>query len=203
VNTHREPRLEGGGLGLQFVFRQDRYAHEVWLDDGSAWVCVLQSVEGSASDDWPASPPWQSLHVESRPDQRQLALLVGMAGKNHWSASIELDPAKSQIHFDIACRVRGAERGPLASRYRPLGSIGALDAKSATFSIAAAAGKTLRLTLDERFGAMRLESAAGCVNLIAAAQPAAPTETIRWGYTLELGSGVMECLRRNKEDITA
>jgi hypothetical protein len=190
VSTHREPRLEGGGLSVRFVFRDDRYAHEVWFDNGSAWVCVLQSVEGSASDDWPASPPWQSLHLDGHPDGRQIALLVGMAGKNHWSASIELDPAKSQVHFDIACRVRGAERGPLASRYRALGWVHALDAKSATFSLASTAGKTLRLTLDERFGAMRLESAADCVNLIAAAQPAATTETIRWGYTLELSSAV-------------
>jgi hypothetical protein len=192
VSTHREPRLEGGGLGVRFVFREDRYAHEVWFDDGSAWACILQSVEGSPSEAWPASPPWQSLHLESRSDGRQLALLVGMAGKNHWSASIELDPAKAQVHFDIACRVRGAERGPLASRYRALGSVGWLDAKSATFSLAAATDKTLRLTLDERFGAMRLDSAAECLNLIAAAQPAATTETIRWGYTLELVSGVTE-----------
>ena len=77
---------------MQFVFREDRYAHEVWFDDGSAWVCALQSVEDSPAEAWPASPPWQSLHLESRPDQRPLALLVGMAGKNHWSASIDCRP---------------------------------------------------------------------------------------------------------------
>ncbi|MBI3836572.1 MAG: hypothetical protein HY288_01385 [Planctomycetia bacterium] len=85
MSTSSVQLLEGGGLGVRFAFRDDRYAHEISLTDGSRWIPILMSVEGSPLDDWPASPPLQSLHLDSRPGNRQLALLVGMAGHSHWS----------------------------------------------------------------------------------------------------------------------
>lgn len=76
-------------MRVRFAWRGDRYAHEVSWFDGRDWTDVLSSVEGSPLDAWPASPPLQSLHFESRPGNRELALLVGMAGKSHWSVSID------------------------------------------------------------------------------------------------------------------
>lgn len=35
------------------------------------------------------------------------AMLVGMAGTGHWSASVEVVEAGAAILFDIACRLRG------------------------------------------------------------------------------------------------
>jgi hypothetical protein len=60
------------------------------------------------------------LHIEPRPEGRNVALLVGMAGGNHWSASVESDPASQRLTFDVACRVHGHMSGPLASSYRRL-----------------------------------------------------------------------------------
>ena len=78
---------------------------------------VLESVEGAADDDWPASPPLQSLHREDRPDGKRLALLVGMAGRSHWSLSVELDPVKQIVTCDVACRLHD-QAEPLTSTYR-------------------------------------------------------------------------------------
>ncbi|MBL9123800.1 MAG: hypothetical protein JNG90_09220 [Planctomycetaceae bacterium] len=82
---------------------------------------VFESIEGTPEEDWPPSPPLQELHLEARPDGKQLALLVGMAGTSHWSLSVEFDPAAGTAVFDVACRVKRAPGG-LGSRYRRSGS---------------------------------------------------------------------------------
>jgi hypothetical protein len=120
--SHADERLEAGRLQVQFARRGDRYAHEICLRRGGAWVAVLSSVEGTPDDAWPHSPPLQSLHVERRADGRQVALLVGMAGKGHWSASVELDAAGEQARFEVACRVPTTVRGRLQSCYQVPGA---------------------------------------------------------------------------------
>jgi len=82
---------------------------------------VFESIEGTPEEDWPPSPPLQELHLEARPDGKQLALLVGMAGTSHWSLSVEFDAAAGTAVFDVACRVKRAPGG-LGSRYRRSGS---------------------------------------------------------------------------------
>jgi len=67
-------------------------------------VPLLESIEGSPADEWPASPPLQSLHCEALPDGSHVALLVGMAGRGHWSASIGPQANDSRLVFDMACR---------------------------------------------------------------------------------------------------
>jgi hypothetical protein len=109
--------LQAGRLRVRFTWRGDRYAHEICLLRGGAWECVLKSVEGTPDEAWPASPPFQSLHVAPRGEGRQVALLVGMAGKSHWSASVELDAAREQARFEVACRVPAAVQGGPQSCY--------------------------------------------------------------------------------------
>jgi len=112
-----EQAIESGGLRVVFRRLADRYAHRVELTHSEGAICLLESVEGTAEDDWPPSPPLQELHFEHRGAERQLALLVGRAGASHWSLSIELDSAAATITFDAACRVRSAAER-LGSRYR-------------------------------------------------------------------------------------
>jgi len=110
----------GTRLRLEFRWQTDRYAQLVSLIDAAGAVQpLLESIEGCASDDWPPSPPLQSLTLETRADGRRVALLLGMAGSSHWSASIEAPPGEAQLIFDIACR-HGPNCGPLRSRYRCL-----------------------------------------------------------------------------------
>ncbi|MFM7073965.1 MAG: hypothetical protein ACKO38_19435 [Planctomycetota bacterium] len=68
---------------------------------------LLESCEGQSGDIWPASPPLQQLLVESRAEAGQVALLVGMAGRSHWSLSVEPLADRIGFRFDAACRLSG------------------------------------------------------------------------------------------------
>ena len=111
---------EGLGLRVSFVRRGDRYGHVISILDRSGRQSpALESVEGTPADDWPASPPLSNLSIEEVAPGRRVALLVGMAGRSHWSASIEPVPGQAAVIFDIACRTAGGGREPvqLGSRY--------------------------------------------------------------------------------------
>jgi hypothetical protein len=116
VSAREDHILEAAGLRVRFFWRADRYAHEIALQARGRWIVALTSVEGSPQDHWPASPPFQSLHVEHREGQ-PVALLVGMAGASHWSAGAQLDPRLPCVTFDVAARVRAREAVPLGSSY--------------------------------------------------------------------------------------
>jgi len=96
----------GDRLQLRFARRGDRWEHAIDFRVAGRTVWQLNSDEGTADDAWPSSPPFQSLEMHAQPDGRTIALLVGMAGASHWSASIETDPAGERIVFDVACRVK-------------------------------------------------------------------------------------------------
>jgi hypothetical protein len=88
-----------------FYNQGDRYAHRIEAFDAAqaAWVTAFESLEGEPDDDWPPSPPFQQLHVEERPTGRVI-LLVGMAGRTHWSAAVEATVDRNGIAFDVAAR---------------------------------------------------------------------------------------------------
>lgn len=154
-------------MRVRFFWRDDRYAHEIWLLDGADWVRALKSVEGTPADDWPASPPFQSVVADSRDDGRPVALLVGMAGKSHWSASAEIDPQVPCVSFDVACRVRDSRCGRLGSAY-----------------LADADRCPLEIEPANQFGPARLEREGTVVRIAVPASPDAAPRTIRWGYRL-------------------
>jgi len=172
VNTKGEQLLESAELRVCFRWTDDRYAHEIWLLDGAQWICALASIEGSPQDDWPASPPLQSLAVDTRDDGTAVALLVGMAGSSHWSASVQLDPAVSCVRFDVACRVRASHAGPLGSTYRPMADQLPTDA--------------IAIETDPSFTPAQLERQDGLMRIVVAAAPDDAPRTIRWGYRLRL-----------------
>lgn len=111
-----------GPLQLVFAWQGDRYGHRVELprapemQPGRA-LCLLQSEEGQPDEIWPPSPPLQECHLESRPNECTVALLVGRAGTSHWSLSVLCDPHSGRMTFEAACRLRG-ESGSLGSSYR-------------------------------------------------------------------------------------
>jgi hypothetical protein len=109
----------GDGLRAIFFWRVDRFAHRIERIESGATTPLLESLEGSDLDRWPPSPPLQQLTVESLPDGRAVALLVGMAGASHWSMTVEREPDAAALVFDVACRVK-EEGGALGSAYRSL-----------------------------------------------------------------------------------
>jgi hypothetical protein len=87
-----------------FEWRRDRFGHRIEQRIGGEWCAALASIEGSADEVWPPSPPLQSLHIEPR-EAGPVALLVGKSGTSHWSVSIEAVITRAAFEFDIACRV--------------------------------------------------------------------------------------------------
>ena len=170
--------LVAGALRLRFVRRGDRFRHlvEQVVDDRA--IVLLESIEGSAADNWPASPPVQelepaaeSLAGQESSDYLRIVWLIGRAGASHWSASVEAQSAEVEaqssgvVTFDIACRVHCAP-GWLGSRYRVLDAAGnerlsieplagcqlaSLDSRSELVVVAETLGDTLPRTIRWRY----------------------------------------------------
>lgn len=111
--------LSAGNLRVEFWREGDRYRHQIALDLRGTTRPWLASVEGAADDPWPPSPPLQELHIEVRPGDKQVALLVGRAGRAHWSLSLEIDRSRETLLFDVACRC-ASSANHLQSSYRAL-----------------------------------------------------------------------------------
>jgi len=95
---------ERSSVRLTLFWSGDRYAHRLeWLDNGRRVVC-LESLEGADHQCWPSSPALQQLNMQSKVLGEPCALLLGMAGRSHWSASIEV--SGTALIFDVACRVQ-------------------------------------------------------------------------------------------------
>lgn len=118
--------LDNVRLQLTFEFQQDRYSHRLFLapaesagsDEHKGSVDdrpAMASYEGAADQAWPVSPPFQQLSVEPI-EGRDVALLTGMAGKSHWSASISPDLDRPFLTFDIATKYSDSPEY-LGSRY--------------------------------------------------------------------------------------
>jgi hypothetical protein len=168
VNANRDHLLEAAGLRVRFFWHGDRFAHDIWMFDADQWICALTSVEGSPQDDWPPSPPFQSLNVERRNDDF-VALLVGMAGKSHWSASAAIDRLLPCVHFDLACRVSADCAPQLSSTYRM-----------------AREGLPIIEPAGE-LGAAQVEFVGEITRVSVPLSPHAAVRTIRWGYRLRPG----------------
>lgn len=105
-------------LQVIFVRQNDRIGHRLELQTGSqAPRVIAESWEGLADEAWPASPPLQQLHLEDRGGGQRVALLVGMAGRGHWSLVVEPTTDRRGFLFDAACRLSAAPT-QIGSAYR-------------------------------------------------------------------------------------
>ena len=187
MTTHREHVLECGRLALRFAWREDRYGHEIsWTprpsDDPQV---VLTSIEDRPDEHWPASPPFQSLDVQGATGKRPVVLLVGMAGKSHWSASVELDPPGERSRFDVACRVHPEAGSVLGSRYRVHRSINADAARQVTIGNTSLE-RGLFLAAEDDAAPARVVLTERTIGITPTREPAGEqTTTIRWGYTVQ------------------
>lgn len=91
------------GFVLDWRRQSDRHVYTVAWQSGDQKRTLLRVTgNGNCVVDrrpWPTDPPLQQVHHVSD----ELTLAVGMAGKNHWSLSIEL--SANCVVFDAACRV--------------------------------------------------------------------------------------------------
>ena len=181
----------GRGLRVTWLRDGDRYGHEIAVVVGSTATVCLRAELGRDRDPWPASPPLQQSSRETAAGGRMKALFLGMAGKSHWSQSIETEDAgPPALTFDVACRV---QRPPqwLGSTYRATGALSAISASCVRLAIA----QGLDVTLTALTGSLP-EHAAPCswvvdgsqLALVAERAPPQLPATVRWGYRIALGA---------------
>ena len=96
--------LESANAIAVFRWSGDRYTHAV-----ARGRHRLEAVESNAFD----TPVFTEIHR-----QGEVLFASGMSGGRHWSASIE--STEGGFSFDVACRVKSAER-PAASCYQGRG----------------------------------------------------------------------------------
>ncbi len=186
ASAHGERVLQCGRLLLRFYWRGDRFAHAVSRADAPDAGPLLESLEGSASEAWPPSGPLQSLHLERQSGSSQVALLVGLAGKSHWSAAVELFPEQSRLRWDVACRVAAGTQGRLGSSYLGKGRLQMLDSRIALFGEAQANASGLAVRLDRSVGPVRLVADRDHLEIVAEPDNCGTSAaTVRWSYFIE------------------
>lgn len=185
------PRVAGQALGVAFSRGTDRIGHTIGVeaacDDGPArFVPLLHSVEGTSQDLWPASSALQSLSIEALPDGRRVALLVGMAGRSHWSASIEANQEQQALIFDLACRTSQTPDF-LGSSYRFFPGV-ELELTTAETPQAALRQGDIRLRLTTETAGPFAPPRIDCQGetIVLQAIPAGQ-KTVRWKFRLQLG----------------
>jgi hypothetical protein len=109
-STLATPRFAGFELHADFRWQDDRYGHRIAAISDRQEIVLLVAQLGGDRADWPDSPPLQQLSWTEGSAGDPVALLVGMAGKSHWSLSAEVPSASSDLLFDVACRI---QRPPL------------------------------------------------------------------------------------------
>ena len=162
--------IGGGQIRLRFERVNDRYRHSIELHRDNTFVPVWESCEGTAEELWPASPPLQELHFEDRGNV-QVAMLVGRAGKSHWSLSVTLDPAADELLFDAACR-SGEVPIWLGSTYREL-----------------SVPSPVRIETVDVAGKVHLQQRSDALAIAAPLEQHGGNRTVRWAYRVRLSGG--------------
>lgn len=183
-----ELRSQGSSsIGLCFVWCGDRYAHRFeWNEDGQSLIGI-ESLEGADHEAWPASPALQQLNLQTNGSGGSCALLLGMAGKNHWSASIEAR-AESLV-FDIACRAQGPAQW-LGSSYQISSSCRRVSEHadgSYQLVFGGDCGQfAVRIVADR--AVLAYDQQHGRINVLPRPTDDQQTISARWSYTMQLVS---------------
>ncbi len=117
---------QGDGLRVEFFRAGSRWAHRLLAFERGVVRPLLESIEGDETQAFPPSPVLQQCDPSGA-----MLLLIGMAGKNHWSVGVEAFPDRRTVRMDVACRSQPCSLGQLGSCYRllmprPLGESGGL-----------------------------------------------------------------------------
>jgi hypothetical protein len=170
--------LSAGPLKVEFVRSGDRYGHQVfWHRLGGGGI--LMSQVGLPDDIWPPSPVLQSLHFEIRSDESQTAMLVGMAGRSHWSMSVEADPKQNRLLFDVACRVQDPPvwLGSCYDSFNQHGRAWPLDCISIMAWHGGQPGQEILVQADRSAGTVRIPATIAIHGF---------PQTIRWRYAVQI-----------------
>jgi len=180
---------DGRGLQVTWFRDDDRLGHEIAVVNGTMATVCMRAELGREQDPWPASPPLQQCSLEASPVGRRTALFIGMAGKSHWSQSIETDDSTmAALTFDVACRVQH-QPAWLGSTYRTSQAVQVLSASSVRLAVAEGLDMTLiALTGEPPDNSSPCPIEVGGSQLAIAADLAKLRlpSTVRWRYRVAL-----------------
>ncbi len=181
--------LDRDGRGLRVVWYrdEDRFGHVIAYVAGTAATDCLTTELGRDRDPWPASPPLQQCSLEPSSRGRQMALLIGMAGKSHWSQSVETDSAAPSLTFDVACRLHHQPLW-LGSSYRSDHPLVALSSSSVRLTVAAGVELMLTGEAPDSPCPVRMEVIGHQVAIAADLGGLPVPSTVRWRYRVALAT---------------
>jgi hypothetical protein len=192
--------LDEQGSGLRAVFYKprlspDRFGHVIAVvnydERGKEHARnLILSMEGDFND-WPISPPLQSLAIENR-QAGDVALLVGMAGQNHWSASVEAIPGQKRLTFDLACRVSMESAARLTSTY--LASFPATPRPN-QIELATDSAEENKIVIRHENSLSPIISSSGITSAITLHVAGGLKNPIRWRYEVRLESDLPDVPR--------
>lgn len=185
----------GFGLRVEFFRQDNRWAHRVVVVQDAAKDVLLESCEGDDEQTFPPSPALQQADFRAPAEMPAVGLLLGMAGRNHWSLSVQAYPIERRLVFDAAC----------ACPYETDVRLGTAYALKTPWSIGTCGrvgrGQRLQLNVDLPSGLQCIccgsaESGSDvtvCVDERNRHLVMRPTEdnwpgTVRWQYQIQLGS---------------
>lgn len=176
-SSAEDSTLVAGSLILRLAPRADRFGHVIESRGADQPIVLLESIEGDAVTTWPPSPALQSVDW-SEVAAGKIALLVGMAGKSHWSASYESHAASAALVLDWACRVTG-EPAFLGTSYHVGRDVSVEIADDQRTAILATTGHTW--TIEARHG--RLTRAGETLRVVPL--PSGGKSAHRWAIHLQ------------------
>lgn len=174
---------QGTGLRVVFVKRGDRWGHVICTveDAGQSHEQLtprLISIERDDRAGRPGSPPLQNMSIEQRANGA-VALLVGMAGNSHWSASVEAIDRERRVIFDVACRLGQTPVQSLTSWY-----LCNREVRPTDIGLELVLRESKRNMLDIVFGeelTPKLDKMAFALEVRSCTSP-----TVRWKYEISL-----------------
>lgn len=170
--------LTSGGLSVVLSRVADRFRHEVLITTAETRV-MLTSLEGTDDQAWPPSPPFQELHTRQSSAGVDAVMLVGRAGRSHWSASIELDRSQEAVLFDVACRSSGPIHW-LGSSYQWLGNALAVSEEGQTVL----GSSDFQLDVLEGQAKVSDQGETHVLSIVPVWTVSSASQTIRWRYRI-------------------
>ena len=172
--------ISTGALSVRYSKLRDRLSHTVGIAVGDSYIPLLESIEGSEEEPWPASPPMQQMVEECfTPGTSPVLLGVGLSGSGHWSTAIETQNI-GQLKFDIACKNTKSSTW-FGSQYRLVAPIQpSIHPNSIGFLVESA-----RMELSMSIGRLDFSDAERSVRVSPISEPSS-IQTHRWCYEISL-----------------
>ena len=172
--------LSAGALSVRYSKLRDRLSHTIGIVVEDSFISLMESIEGSEAEPWPASPPMQQMVEECfTPSASPVLLGVGLSGNGHWSTAIETQRA-GHLKFDIACKNSKSSTW-FGSQYRLLPTIQASIRPTSVEVLV----ETARIELTASIGQLDYSDSERRIRVSPISEPNS-LQTHRWCYEINV-----------------